>query len=49
MKKILTYISVVLFLGTVSAFHVGDYETSTSAYAVSYGLWSLVLIPTVKN
>lgn len=49
MKKILTYISVILFLGTISAFHVGDSKTSTSAYALSYCLWGLVLIPTVKN
>lgn len=48
MKKILVYISVVLFLGTISAFHIGDRDTSGSDYAISYCLWGLVLIPTAK-
>ena len=48
MKKILVYISVVLFLGTVSAFHIGDRDTSISDYVISYGLWGLILMPTAK-
>jgi hypothetical protein len=48
MKKILVYISVVLFLGTVSAFHIGDRDTSRSDYVISYCLWGLVLMPTTK-